>query len=104
MGTRGFIFTTEAMICLILAAGMSGSLFLLQYRTNLNDILLYQYAQDAAEVCAKKYDLAPQCVGDAVKKANPNLKVAADTQDCAGAKINRNYGQANFSFCVWVEK
>lgn len=97
MGAKGFIFTAEAALCLILAVGMSGSLFLLQDRTNLNDILLYQYAQDAAEVCAKKQEYSLGCIEDAVRLANPNLIVRTN---CENNAIKREYSATRLSFCI----
>ena len=61
---RGFVFTLDALLSLIIAIGFSNVLVLfLDQDESLSQEYLYQLSQDVMEVCSKKADFSNDCFG-----------------------------------------
>lgn len=106
---RGFLFTLEAMLCLLAVVNLSSVLFLIQERENLNDFLLTQLAQDAMEVCART-DFTERCFGH-LRDANSALHytvyengkyVSGDDTAVDYIKIKRSYANTEIELRVWI--
>jgi hypothetical protein len=96
---RGFVLSLEAGICLAIAVFCSCFLFLLQPHESLNDILLFQVAQDAVEVCAQQFDLSVDCVKTKLGESGFKLDVNSD-KNCGGVLIERVYGEKEIAICI----
>lgn len=106
-GQRGFVFSLEATVCLLVAIGSSFFLLALPQKTDLNDAILFQLAQDAAEVCAKQQDYSANCAMNLIKWANPNLEAHSIQADSPckqnEVKISRGYWKPD-ALCVSIRK
>lgn len=89
--SKGFVFSLDAILCCMIIIGLtSGLVFLLGENQNLNDVFLYQQAQDIVEVCSKK-ELSSDCF-DFLIESNPSLSYCLN--NCSGNErvlIKRNY-------------
>lgn len=88
---RGFIYSLDAILSLMIIVGLTSSLIILQNKAgNLNNVFLYQLAQDAIEVCSKKNDLSPECF-EILKKVNSKIDFCLENCDNYKILIKRNY-------------
>ena len=90
--SKGIVYSTDAIISLIIVIGLTSSLVLVKETSdqNLNDVFLYQQAQDILEVCSIKNDLTDNCFRF-ITEINPAISYCLD--NCTGADVllNRSY-------------
>lgn len=86
----GFVFTVDALICVLITVGISANLGnFLDHAPSLERELLFQQAQDAFEVCALvSNDFVPdgQCIGSTLGRINGKLNFCF--QDGCENKLN----------------
>lgn len=94
----------DAIVSAIIVVGLSTmTVVLCDQPPNINDVLLYQQAQDMMEVCSKKFDLSPQCF-DFLNQTNPALHYClnCDSRD-SGVTIHRTYADKEITLRVWLK-
>jgi len=102
--SKGFIFTVDAIVCLGIAVTMTSALTLiLNESTDLNDVYLYQYAQDIMEACSELEDLSEDCFDFLTKVVNPALDYCLNCEDNGKVSvvITRRYPQ-EITLRVWI--
>ena len=90
--SKGIVYSTDAIISLIIVIGLTGSLILVKETTdqNLNDVFLYQQAQDMLEVCSIRNELTDNCFSF-ITEVNPAISYCLNNCTDEDVLLNRSY-------------
>jgi len=98
---KGFFFTFDALMSLAAIAAMTSALVVMQEKPTLDQNLLYQVAQDAAEACSIKQDWSDSCFS-VIKQVSRSLSYCTQCEH-NGARIERLYGLEKKILVVWAD-
>lgn len=98
---KGFFFTLDSLMLLIFVTTATLSLnILLNNNENITEVLLFQQAQDIAEVCAIEQDSSHACF-DFLEKINPAIEISFNGDN--GIIVKRDIGTEHIQLSINIK-